>query len=110
MGSSKIFHGWKEKPLIEIRVQDGNKWLSGYFRDADTMIRELKKVGDKGIYATINEVNEACFSRPQCEQIIQAKTTTSGRDITKRVCLFLDFDPERPSDTNATDEEMIVIP
>ena len=102
----EIFHGWKENPLIEIRVQDGNKWLSGYFRDADTMIRELKKVGDKGIYATINEVNEACFSRPQCEQIIQAKTTTSGRDITRRICLFLDFDPERPSDTNATDEEM----
>ena len=102
----EIMHGWKENPLVEIRVQDGNKWLSGYFRDVDTLIREVKKVGNKGIYATINEINEACFSRPQCEQIIPAKTTTSGSDITRRVCLFLDFDPERPSDTNATDEEM----
>lgn len=101
----EIFHGWKDNPLVEIRVQDGNKWLSGYFKDVETLIREVKKVGNKGIFATINEINEACYSRPQCEQIIQAKTTTSGPDITKRVCLFLDFDPERPSDTNATDEE-----
>lgn len=101
----EILHGWKEHPLIEVRVADGNKWLSGYFKDPETMICELRKVGNKGIYATINEINEACFSRPQCETIIATKTATSGPDITKRVCLFLDFDPERPSDTNATDEE-----
>lgn len=105
----EVFHGWKENPIVEIRVLDERgKWLSGYFKDVETMLREIRRFPNCGIFATINEVEDACFYRPQCETIIHAKTTTSGENITKRICLFLDFDPKRPSDTNATDAEKAV--
>lgn len=101
----ELFQSWRQNPLVEIRILEGNKNYSGYFKDVDTLIRELRKQGEKGIYATINVVKDACFSRRQCEEILLAKTTTSDDDIEHRCCLFIDLDPERPSDTNATDEE-----
>ena len=101
----ELFQAWRPDPLVEIRILEGNKTYSGYFKDVDTLLRELRKQGDKGVYATINVVKDACFSRRQCEEILLAKSTTSDDDIEHRCCLFIDLDPERPSDTNATDEE-----
>ena len=101
----EIFQGEKQDPLVEIRILERNKTFSGYFRDVDTLLRELRKQGDKGVYVTINDINPACFSRTQCETIIPASTTTNDNDIVHRCCLFIDLDPDRPSDTNATDAE-----
>lgn len=105
-----LFQSWRDFPLVEIRmIEDGGKKItSGYFSDVDTMISELRKVGDRGIYATINEINEACYERTQKDHLVpRAKSTTKDdQDITRRVCLFIDLDPERPDDTNATDEEL----
>lgn len=86
----------------------GKKITSGYFADVETMITELRKVSDKGIYATINEINEACYERTQKDHLVSysKSTTKDEQDIVRRVCLFIDLDPERPDDTNSTDEEL----
>lgn len=92
--------------LTEVRVLSGGKTWSGYFTDPDTMLTCLKEHDGKGIYATINEINPACYDRMQRDRIIQSpKSTTNDNNIDRRRILLLDFDPERPSDTNSSDEE-----
>jgi len=102
----EIFHGWKENPLVEVRVQvDAKSWKSGYFQNVETLIEKLEGHENHGIFATINDIKPACYTREQCDTIIFAKNSTTAEDITHRCCLFLDFDPTRPSGTNATDGE-----
>lgn len=98
-----------ESPLTEIRILGQGKTFSGYFTDEATMMEELKKndYNGFGIYATINKVKDSCYGRSQHDTIIQKpKSTTNDNDIESRSWILLDFDPERPSDTNATDEEI----
>lgn len=95
--------------LTEVRILGKSKAVySGYFTDCETMLSELRKYdGLGGIYATINEINEACAGREQSNRITKSpKATTNDKEIANRRIILLDFDPERPADTNATDEEM----
>lgn len=100
-----IFKG--ENALTEIRVLSQNKTFSGYFTSVETMLPELKKYdGVGGIYATLNQVKESCYGRTQRDEIQpRPKSTTSDGDIERRRWLLIDFDPKRPSDTNASDAE-----
>ena len=100
-----IFKG--ENALTEIRVLSQNKTFSGYFTSVETMLPELKKYdGVGGIYATLNQVKESCYGRTQKDEIQpRPKSTTSDGDIERRRWLLIDFDPKRPSDTNASDAE-----
>lgn len=92
--------------LVEIRVLSGKKTFSGYFTDIDTLIKALEPYQGCGIYATLNPVKEACYGRTQRDMIIPSpKSTTTDNDIEKREYILIDLDPERPSDTNASDEE-----
>jgi archaellum biogenesis ATPase FlaH len=96
----------KNAPLTEIRILSGKKNYSGYFKDVDSMINQMRQYDGCGIYATLNEVKEACYGRTQMDTIIQApKSTTNDNDIERRRWLLIDFDPERPSDTNASEKE-----
>lgn len=96
----------KDLPLTEIRIMNGTKIYSGYFTDCETMLSQVRQYDGMGIYATINQIKDSCYGRKQHDIIIpQTKATTGDNDIEKRTILLLDFDPERPSDTNSTDEE-----
>lgn len=103
----KWFDIIQENNLVEIRVfQSKFKTLSGYFKDADTLIEAIRPYSDSAIYFTLNEVNEACYSRTQSNKLILNPSVTTGdKDITKRRWLLIDIDPQRPSDTNSTDNE-----
>ena len=95
--------------LSEIRVIDkrGKNW-SGYFHSPDKAIAALNDNPDllKGnVYQIFNAIDEACKSRSQYDKFLVAKTTTGDQDICGRDWVFIDIDPERPADTNATDEE-----
>ncbi len=93
--------------LFEIRILDGKKTYSGYFKDSETAYNATKQYENCAIYVTLNRINEACFSREQCNKITQyPKATTSDNDITIKSYILLDFDPHRPSDTNSTDNEI----
>lgn len=97
----------KDAPLTEVRILSQNKTFSGYFTDVETMLPQLKLFdGQGGIYATLNEVKDSCYGRTQKDAIqARPKSTTSDTDIEKRRWLLVDFDPKRPSDTNASEEE-----
>lgn len=100
----QIFHA--DQPLTEIRILSGKKNFSGYFTDINTLVSKIMDYDGSGIYATLNVVNPACEGRAQKDMIVPSpKATTSDNDIASRSWLLIDFDPERPSDTNATDEE-----
>ena len=110
MIEEKLIRQWwdvfkSEAPLTEFRIL-GRKTFSGYFTDIETAITELKKYDGYGIYATLNAVKESCYARTQHDVIMdKPKSTTTDADIERRRFILIDFDPERPSDTNASDEE-----
>lgn len=96
-----------DNKLTEIRILgDKGKTYSGYFSDVETLIKAVTPYENYNIYFTLNNINPACASRTQANQIIQSpKSTTSDNDIIARDWILIDLDPKRPSDTNATEEE-----
>lgn len=93
--------------LVEIRILGGGKTWSGYFTDVEAAIESIRSFDGYGIYATINPVKAACYSRSQRDHIEQRpKATTSDTDIDYRTTLLIDIDPKRPADTNASAEEV----
>jgi hypothetical protein len=94
--------------LFEIRIEGGMRTISGYFRDADTLIREIKKqdLDGRNVYITLQYLNDDCYAREQKNKFKAAKTTTSDNDIDGYNFLFVDIDPERPKGTSSTDEQM----
>lgn len=95
--------------LFEVRLLEDKKNYSGYFKDAETLIRELKKVNLKNVqvYMTLGHIDEACFSRKQKECFIQyAKNSTSDNDILSYDWLMIDLDPKRSSGTSSSSEEI----
>lgn len=97
----------EEKPFVfEVRILDGKKTYSGYFKDVETMLNALKPYDGMGIYSTLNAVKEECFSRTQSNRIIaNPKETTSAQNIEHRNIIMVDFDPKRSSGICATDDE-----
>lgn len=99
-----------EDDLYEIRVIASDKrTYSGYFRDADTAIRELHRLDLRGcnVYATLNRLNPACYDREQRDHFVaRPKTTTSDGDVTAFRVLMVDIDPRRPAGTSSSDEEL----
>ena len=94
--------------LFECRILDSSKRvLSGYFVDADTLIRKLDTVDLRGrnVYITVNHVAQDCYSRVQRDTFMQAKTTTTDADITQYDWLFVDVDPQRTTGVSSTDAE-----
>lgn len=100
-----------ESKLFEVRVigtQSGRKKvLSGYFRDADTLLTELHKWDLQGtnVYITLNTVNAACFSKAQSNHFEQNASATSDPEIDSYEWLFIDLDPVRITGISSSDEE-----
>ena len=97
-----------ENQLVEIRIIDdknGKKTYSGYYKDIDKLIQDIKPHNDKNIYFVLNSINEACYSREQRETLIPTTVTTSDGDIVNRDWILLDFDPRRPSKVSSSDSE-----
>ena len=99
-----IFH--EPGDVIEIRIIEGNGTTAGYFKDFDKAIEQVKKYNGKfNIYFVLNKVMEPCYHR--CPEVLQQKIkkTTTDNDIEQRRWILLDYDPKRPADISATDEE-----
>ena len=96
--------------LFEVRLlfAKTGRNASGYFRDADTLIHELRKQPLQGanIYITLNEPNEACYSRKQKDCFIAGEKTTSDNDVVSYNWLMIDLDPKRPSGISSSDNEL----
>lgn len=97
--------------LFEVRVINGKFVSSGYFRDAETLIHQLRSQNLVGgnVYFTINALNDACYDRKQKNHFEKTtKATTSDNDVIGYDYFFVDIDPKRPSDTSSTDEQIIM--
>jgi len=97
--------------VFEVRVVGGSgrkDILSGYFRDADTLLRNFDTIDVRGknIYITLGEVKEECFARSQSEHFEHNPSTTSDPEIVAYRWLFIDLDPVRPAGISSSDEEL----
>lgn len=95
--------------LVEVRIL-GKFQYSGYYKNIDKLIEDIKpfeELPDEQIYFTLNDIDDGCYGRAQCEKIVKSpKTTTSDSNITHRRWVLIDYDPVRVVGTNATDEEL----
>lgn len=98
------------KELVEIRIFDPNRRnvnYSGYFMDADTLIKEIAPYESMNIFWTLNRIKESCFSRVQRNKIMQSPpSTTSDNDIEGYDWILVDCDVERSANVSSTDEEL----
>lgn len=97
--------------VFEVRIigkRGKAKPISGYFSDADTLIRALGTVDlrDVNVYITLHEVHNDCYSRSQRDHFeVSASTTTDG-DVVNYQWLFIDLDPVRKAGISSTQEEL----
>ena len=95
--------------LFEVRIIGKKvKSISGYFRDADTLLKELEKVDlrNTNVYITLGHLDPSIFSRDQSEHFVAGANTTSDNDVKGYRWLFIDMDPVRPSGISSSDEEL----
>lgn len=95
--------------LTEIRlISPEGKIGSGYFKDIDTIIAEIKKYPGYGVYYTINTPIDDVFDRLQKNKILfRVKSTTQDKEIKGRDEVVIDLDPVRASGINSTDHELM---
>ena len=97
-----------DSELVEIRML-GKFTYSGYYKNIDKLIEDIKpyeELPEEQIYFTLNEIDDGCYGRAQCETIIKGpKTTTNDNNITRRKWVLIDYDPVRVTGTNATEVE-----
>lgn len=98
--------------VIELRVVHKGKTrpAAGYFDGAhranlaDAAVR-LNRRG-AATYVTLNRIDSQLLGR-YCNRIeASANSTTADQNVVRRRWLLLDFDPVRPKDTSATDEQL----
>lgn len=97
------------KELVEIRAIEPNtgKVYSGYFKDIDTIINELKIYEHCNVYWTLNDIDESCYSRAQRNCLkFKTKESTSDRDIVGYRFILCDIDCERPAGVASSNEEL----
>lgn len=96
-----------DNQLFEIRIIGKQKPISGYFKDADTLVNAFDTVDirNANMYITLNQVNEACFSRMQSEKFLKGANATSDNEVDGYNFLFIDIDPQRPTGISSSDEE-----
>ena len=94
--------------LFEIRIMKGKQIISGYFKDADTLLECFNRVDLRGsnVYITLNQINEALFSRQQSETFIAGANSTDDPDVDGYKWLFIDLDPERVAEVSSSDDEL----
>lgn len=100
--------------LVEIRLL-GNSVYSGYFKSVGTLITAIKPLlsytnnryyGNLQAYFTLNEINDALYSREQRDKFVKKpKSTTTDGDIVRRKFVMIDLDTNRAAGISASDSE-----
>lgn len=101
-----------DNELFEVRVIYNNRTTySGYFKDADSLIKafnkDIRDYANCNIYITLNSLKEACYDREQRNKFVRnAKATTSDNDVNGYEYMFVDIDPNRPTGTSSSNEQV----
>lgn len=95
--------------LFEIRIIGKTaKPISGYFRDADHLLKEFEKVDlrRKNVYITLNYLDSSLFSREQSERFVSGVSGTNDDEVKGFRWFFVDMDPVRATGISSSDEEL----
>lgn len=103
-----------EKQLFEIRIIQGRVSASGYFDNADDLIKALRNNADylagANAYMTLHQLHDGCRARLQWNKFIdsgRAKIpTTSDHDVLRYKYIPIDLDPVRPAGISSNAEEL----
>ena len=94
----------------EIRILNNDKkgTLSGYFDDADTLLKAFETVDlrNANVYITLNQLKLGADQRIQRDHFLKTTLTTSDNDIAGYRWLFIDLDPKRLSGISSSKEEL----
>jgi KaiC/GvpD/RAD55 family RecA-like ATPase len=100
--------------LVEVRLL-GKATYSGYFKNVDTLITQMRPYLDHNNYSyygaiqayyTLNELDEALYSREQRDTFIKKpKSTSTDANVTRRVVVMVDLDPQRVASVSSSDVE-----
>lgn len=96
--------------VFEVRIIGTSKKeiISGYFCDADTLMRAFDTIDirRRNAYITLGKVKEECLARAQSERFLQTSQTTSDTEIERYRWLFIDLDPVRTAGISSSDAEL----
>ena len=98
--------------VVEVRLlpRKGRGIVAGYFDPSsfdsvpDKLLPYLRK-GSYNCYVTMNTLHQGLLSRYYRRFEEYAQNTTADSEVTSYRWIMLDFDPTRPSNINATEEE-----
>jgi hypothetical protein len=94
--------------VIELRALSMGRVHAGYFDDPAKFADAARAIdGRADVYMTINPVNGELLARSN-NRLKPSKATASDTDVTRRVSLYIDLDPIRPTDTCSSDGEHYV--
>ena len=80
--------------IFEIRVLGENFNLSGYFNNADTLLKAFDTVDLRktNVYMTLQTLNEQCYARSQRDRFMRkTKAATSDTDVKGYSWFFIDI-------------------
>lgn len=103
-----------DNQLFEIRIIQGRISASGYFDNADDLIKALRNnagyLTNANAYMTLHQLHDGCRARLQWNKFIdsgRAKIpTTSDHDVLRYKYIPIDLDPVRPSGISSNAEEL----
>ena len=94
-------HALRDAGRIELRHQDGDRWVSGLFDDIGALRLAIHRQAARGnLYTSINAPKLMPVSNAMHDRALV------DDDIVMRTRLVFDFDPIRPKNTPSTDTEM----
>ncbi|WP_160669678.1 hypothetical protein [Clostridium sp. C8-1-8] len=93
---------------IEVRMIKTSKGvISGYYEDKEKLIQDITRYdGVNNIFFTLNTFSEDLIIRGKNKLRFFAENTTVDSDITRRVLLLIDVDPQRAAGISSSDEEL----
>lgn len=95
--------------FTEVRMLRDKMTVSGYFSDADTLLKNMKKYANvvgMNFYMVMNKIDDACYSRKGRDCFIEyPKETTADANITERQWFLIDMDCERAKGVSSNQEE-----
>lgn len=94
-----------DNALNEVRILNGKKTYSGYFKNVDNLIAELVRYDFGNIYFVFNKIKDECYHREQKERFLPDVKTTKDDDIEGREWILIDIDGRRTTGISSTDLE-----
>lgn len=95
-----------EAGVCEVRILNTN-WhtVSGYFNNADALLKAIAPYSNYNIYITLNPVQPSLLARASNRLETYCKNVTTDKDIEMLDFLLIDCDPVRPANISSSDVE-----